>query len=592
MRTVGAVTVEPGRYVVQAEPHVTIRLKRVFGKLGRAASEKYFLSDTEENATELLWFMERFPLDVDEAGRAHLERRAAAQRQREDEIEAMIAGASAPPEFELAVPAREYQRLAAQMALTSRGLLLADDVGIGKTVSAICTFAAPGTLPVLVVTLTHLPRQWKAEIERFAPKLNVHILKKGTPYDLRGRPKRNESPLFEPLLPDVIISNYHKLSGWAETLAKIVKSVVYDEVQELRHNTSVKYESAMVVSRAASLRLGLSATPIYNYGGEIYNVLEALRPGALGTKGEFSTEWCVGEYGRERIKEPRAFGSYALSTGLMLRRTRHDVGRELPPLTKVPHTIDSDPDELKRVASSATELATLILGRNAERGAAWKASEELSTVLRQATGIAKAPYVADFVRLLVESGESVVLYGWHREVYAIWMDRLRDLGPVLYTGSESANQKANAAEKFISGGTKVLIVSLRAGAGLDGLQRKCRTVVFGELDWSPGVHEQCVGRVFRDGQPDPVVAYFLVANEGSDPVVADVLGLKTQQIQGIRDPKADVVDFTETDPDKVKRLAAAYLLQRGIAPPPETPDELADALESIEDATRKAEGGA
>jgi hypothetical protein len=49
-------------------------------------------------------------------------------------------------------------------------------------------------------------------------------------------------------------------------------------------------------------------------------------------------------------------------------------------------------------------------------------------LLRQATGIAKAPFVADFVRLLVESGEKVLLYGWHREVYSIWRDKLKDLG--------------------------------------------------------------------------------------------------------------------------------------------------------------------
>jgi SNF2 family DNA or RNA helicase len=104
-------------------------------------------------------------------------------------------------------------------------------------------------------------------------------------------------------------------------------------------------------------------------------------------------------------------------------------------------------------------------------------------------------------------------------------------------------------------------MSLRAGAGLDGLQSACRTVVFGELDWSPGVHEQCIGRVARDGQKDPVAAYFLIAEMGSDPVIADVLGVKTAQIEGIRDPDAALVE-QQIDPDKVKRLAEAFLEQR------------------------------
>lgn len=192
-----------------------------------------------------------------------------------------------------------------------------------------------------------------------------------------------------------------------------------------------------------------------------------------------------------------------------------------------------------------------------------RAAEELSMVLRQATGIAKAPYVAAFVRLLVESGERVVLYGWHRECYRIWQAQLEDLNPVLYTGSESEPQKRRAVEAFVEGDAQVICISLRAGAGLDGLQHASRTVVFGELDWSPGVHEQNVGRVFRDGQKEPVTAYMLVADTGSDPIVADVLGLKRGQIEGVRDPDRPLIEQLEVDPDHVKRLAEGYLRQIG-----------------------------
>jgi len=163
--------------------------------------------------------------------------------------------------------------------------------------------------------------------------------------------------------------------------------------------------------------------------------------------------------------------------------------------------------------------------------------------------------------MLVEGGEPVVLYGWHHEVYAVWREALADLQPVFFTGKESPKQKWEARQAFLEGEAQVLVMSLRAGAGLDGLQAKCRTVVFGELDWSPGVHEQCIGRVHRDGQAEAVMAYFLIADAGSDPVVADVLGLKRQQSEGVRDPQAELVEQLEIDPAHVKRLAAAYLRQ-------------------------------
>jgi superfamily II DNA or RNA helicase len=258
--------------------------------------------------------------------------------------------------------------------------------------------------------------------------------------------------------------------------------------------------------------------------------------------------------------------------GLMIRHTRTDVGRELPPIIRIPHRIDSDSAALDAVESSAAELAKIILTQNPlERGEKWHAAEELTVMLRQATGIAKAPYVADFVRLLLESETRVILFGWHREVYTIWQSKLKDFHPVMFTGSETPTEKTAAIRQFTHGSARVLIMSLRAGAGVDGLQDVCSVGVFGELDWSPGVHEQCIGRIFRDGQQGSVAAYFLVAEDGSDPAVADTLGLKREQVEGLRNPDADALEALETSGDHTRRLAERYLTQIGEALPVPSP---------------------
>lgn len=565
MKTYGEVHYDAkhGRWAVKCEPHVAIRLRRVFAGQGKAAREFYSITDTLDNCRDLAWFVERYPMTV--YHRDRLDQRASAHVERTSLVDGLLSRATAPEAFDLAVPAREYQKIAASMMLARGGLLLADDVGLGKTASFICALTDARTRPAVVVTLTHLPRQWRSEIEKFAPGLRVHIVTQGQPYDISTacRKARNgQTSLFDGL-PDVTILNYHKLSGWAETLAKFAKSVCFDEVQELRRTGSQKYSAARVLAGACALRVGLSATPIYNFGGEMYSVLDCLFPGALGSAGEFAEQWCAGWI--EKIKDPKAFSYYLRDEGMMLRRTRHDVGRELPPVTRIPHTVDCDPARLDELSGNCAALAKFILSSNqgVERGAKMRASEEFSNALRQATGISKAPYVADFVRLLLESGErKIVLYGWHREVYSIWLDRLKDFKPVMYTGSESVNQKDAAKAAFVDGDARVLMISLRAGAGLDGLQKACRTVVFGELDWSPGVHEQCVGRVARDGQPDPVAAYFLVAEDGADPYMAQVLGLKKQQSDAIRDPDAALVEDLQADENRVRGLAAAYL-ERG-----------------------------
>lgn len=543
---------------LEAEPHVIIRAKRIFQGATKTERGELVLKDSQEICRELEWFADRYPLEMQEVDYLHLTASAEQHKERMTLLEEMLAGRLEPRAFEMALEPRAYQRLGAEMLLRVGGLLLADDVGLGKTCTAICALTDPRTRPALVVTLTHLPWQWRRELVRFAPQLKVHVIARGAPYE------PGSTKAAELAGSDVVILSYSKLAGWANTLAPLVRSVVYDEIQELRNGTKTdKGIGAAIISANVDFKLGLSATPIYNYGAEIHEVLQFVAPDdALGDRAEFLREWCgeTDSRGRSSIADPKAFGQYLREQGLMLRRTRADVGRELPDLLRISHEIECDEEPLKNITSAAEKLAAIILAhRESERGDKMRASEELSSLVRHATGVAKAPYVAEFVRMLLENGEKVVLYAWHRDVYAILNERLGEYGPVMYTGTESAKQKEAAKKAFVEGDCPLLMMSLRAGAGLDGLQHVCRTVVFAELDWSPGVHEQCIGRVYRDGAGEGTVVYYLLAAEGSDPIVADVLGVKRVQVEGIRNPDQDLIEKLDTSGERVKALAEHYL---------------------------------
>jgi SNF2 family DNA or RNA helicase len=554
-RIYGSLALKGDTWHLSAEPHVMIRMKRLFRRVDTSIVGSMTIKDSDEVSRDLLWVLERYTLVVEAADLKHLTRRSKVFDERSDAFVGILTGQLKARAFSLAIPAREYQRIAADLALRMGGLLVADDLGLGKTATGICMLTDPRTRPALVVTLTHLPTQWQRELKKFAPSLTTHIIKKGTPYDI-GKGK----------LPDVLITNYHKLSGWARTLGGTMRSVIFDECQELRRTDSDKARAARHIAEGALFRLGTSATPIYNYGSEFYNVLSVLRPDALGTMSEFVREWCSGSldsHGRAQITDPKAFGAFVRDTGLMIRRTRRDVGRELPALSKIPHYVDSDTKALDEAKSSVATLAKMILDRTGTNFDRMKAGGELDWRMRQATGIAKGPYVAEFVKLLVEAGEKVLLYGWHHSVYKLWVDRMSpDVKVAMYTGEESVAQKEEAQRSFVKGDTQVLIMSLRAGQGIDGLQVACRTVVIGELDWSPGVLEQCIGRIHRDGQKDPVAAYYLVSDDGSDPVIADVLGLKKAQIEGVRDPMASLVEKAEAPEQGIRKLAEAVLAAR------------------------------
>lgn len=547
-------------WVVRCEPHVSLKLKRIFPSISPGSQGSHQLTDTPDNAADLTWVLTRYPMVMRLEDRARLRARTSEYRARVDLVAEMMAGRATPPDVKLALPLRDYQKTAVAMTLAMRSLLLADQMGLGKTASIIGVIANPECLPALVVTMTSLTLQWQREIARFAPDLRTHILKHSEPYKIKGG------------FPDVVLSSYTKLHGWAETLAGVVKTAAFDEVQELRHMDTHKYNAASHVAGKAVYVIGATGTPIYNGGAEFFSVANIIRPGSLGSRVEFVREWCTdtAKENRENITNPRAFGTYVRESGLMLRRTRADVVRELPDLTRVTHHVDANLGALDEVSASCRELALFILGRGKKpskmkgdsRGDHMLASEELSNQLRMATGMAKAPYVAELVKLIAHQERKVTLFGWHRSVYAIWLEALKEFAPVMYTGSESPKQKDEARSRFIDGDSRVLIMSLRSGAGLDGLQQACHACVFGELDWSYGVHDQCEARIHRDGQAEPVFAYYALSDVGSDPIVADTLGIKRNQLEGIRDPSASLVGKLQNDPNRIKRLAEAYLEQR------------------------------
>jgi hypothetical protein len=553
-------------WMLRATPDVMLRLKRILPRAENYRAPFITIEHTPEVARDLEWVLERWPLDVSDEDRARLVAAADEHREREEHVLRILSGDR--PHLDLlepARPAREYQLVAADLALVSGSLLLADDLGLGKSMSGLLVLRDPARLPALVVCPTHLPRQWVSELALTLPWLKAHILRSGQPYDIANtREMKGEDP-------DVLIVNYHKIRGWADHLPGLVRTVIFDEAQELRRANSDKYNAAARIADAAELRMGLTATPVYNYAGEIYNIMSILAPEALGSREEFAREWGHTSWHEKlQVRDPRALGTYLRDQGLMLRRTRQDVGRELPEVVRVPHTVSADENVYEQLMAGAVDLAEIVL--HGERKQAFLAAGELDWETRRATGVSKAPYVAEFVKMLLESERKVVLFGWHRDVYDIWLRRLAAFNPVLYTGSESPAQKEESKRRFLhedpddeetgKDACRVFIMSLRSGAGLDGLQAVTNVAVFGELDWSPGMHDQCIGRLHRDGQGDQVIAYFLNSSIGSDPIVMDVLGIKRMQSEPLRDPDAELIQEAEDVRGRVRKLAEHVVAQR------------------------------
>lgn len=575
-------------WIVTGDPFVLTKLSTVFHLATRRKDDgAVCIPATPEQSRDLVWFMQRYPLRVNPekklrqlAGQYVLQQQTAAS---------ILSGEYKGREVNFArgQAPRFYQKQAADLWIAMSGLLLADDVGTGKTITGIAAIVDERLRPALIVVPVHLQTQWQVQLKRFTPQIKSHIIKTGQPYNLdliytcmncgtdidlsydlkfgrRSCPTCNHRLLNNGSLPcrmaDVYLMSYSKLQTWADKLTRTpIQSVFYDEAHHLRGGKkTLRWTAAHRISKQIPYRLGATATPFTNLGGEAYNVLECVTPGRFGTEEQFQDTWCnyTATTKSPPLRDPHAFGRYCEQQGIMLRRTAKDLGLPVHDCEIIYQTVDADLDKITDASSRAAELARRIVNQVGNTGVA---QMEFDQTLRQATGLAKVPSVAAIVRMLVEQDEPVVLFAYHHAVHDLLIEELKDFSPVKYSGEQNAKEKQEALDKFLERKSMVFCISLRAGEGLDGLQHVSSTAVVAELDWTWAVVKQNVGRIARDGQTRPCKAYFPVTDFGSDPVVSQVLGLKRDQLNGFIGEKQNGPVKAVDHAAAIRRLAAEYL---------------------------------
>lgn len=405
-----------GLWVLTVEPAVAIRVKRTFARVKATRTGAVTIAHSIEVARDLTWFTERFPLTAhDERSYCELLDGDTAHRELEEQVTIALRGdrEREHTDHTPAVPPRPYQQTAADMLRTVRRLLLTDDLGLGKTYSASLNFLHDDALPAVVVGPTHLVAKgdrWANELDKHFPHLTYYVAKTG---------KSAEIDKLK-VMPDVIFLSYTKLAGWVDFLSEWAKYVVFDEVQELRNGTDTsKGTAAAHLCQSVTYAIGLTATPVMNYAGEMWSILDVINPGVLGTREEFLREWGQTSWSNHiKVADPHALGSYLREQGLMLGRTREEVGMQLPKTIKVTHRIDSDRKVLDDMEASARALAQTILSETATGEERFHASGEIDKMVRHATGVAKAPHVAEFCHMILEDEQKIVLFGWHRDCFA------------------------------------------------------------------------------------------------------------------------------------------------------------------------------
>jgi SWI/SNF-related matrix-associated actin-dependent regulator 1 of chromatin subfamily A len=428
------------------------------------------------------------------------------------------------------------------------GVLIGDQPGLGKSCQAVGVMNCnPEIKRVLVFTKASLKNFWAREMKRWSVrKLEI------------GMASGQRWPATE-----IVIANYDIAAKWAKRMRMLDWDlVILDESQACKNPKAQRTKAIMGDKKAglaplrARYRLCCSGTPIENRPIELFTTLNFLDPArwrsywgyAKRYCGMVSNGWGMDVSGASNLNELQII---LRETGVLIRRLKAEVLRELPAKTRV--VVELEGDEMgaalaqENAVSSryAAELeqaqAGIELARALESDDAFKAAvkalaaahnipfTEMAKVRHQ-TALAKLPAAIEAIKEdLDEFSVKQVIFAHHSDVIA----GLRSAfpGSVAITGETPAEDRQAIVDRFQSEpGCGPFFGSIRAcGEGIT--LTAARLCSFIEIDWSPAKMEQASDRIHRIGQRDNVLIKHLVVRGSIDAWIIQTILAKQEIIE-------------------------------------------------------------
>ncbi len=186
-----------------------------------------------------------------------------------------------------------------------------------------------------------------------------------------------------------------------------------------------------------------------------------------------------------------------------------------------------------------------------DRGHERRLLEALRTVARSAAR--RESKIGALTRLLSRLREPVIVFTEYRDTLAHLAERLAG-SFVMVHGGMSRRERQAALRDFEAGRRRWLLATDAAGQGLN-LQCGCRSVVNLELPWNPMRLEQRIGRVDRIGQRRTVHAFHFIARGTTE---ESVLNRLRQRLAAAREDIGTLDPLGDDDADVARQVLAGF----------------------------------
>jgi hypothetical protein len=439
------------------------------------------------------------------------------------------------------------------------GGCLADDMGLGKTLQTLTLLlsikaeskkemitdlspeaaqlykASKQGMPAsLIIVPTSLVHNWQNEIKKFTPQLKV--------YKHLGT-KRKKIANLNGIIHyyDIIITTYGTIRNDFELLKDIpFNYLILDESQYIKNSGSKTYKA--VCALKSNFKLVLTGTPIENSLSDLWSQLNFLNRGLLGSLAFFKKEFIQAI--EKKNDEDKQKQLYQLISPFILRRTKEEVAKDLPPLTEQVRYCKMTEEQASLYEEQKSVIRNSIL-ENIEKQGAQKSTFLALQGLTRLRQLANHPALHNYPacdsgkfnevirsmeNLMAEDHKVLIFSSFvtHLKLFQKEFDE-RNWEYSLLTGQ--TRDREGVIKEFQENTKKrVFLISLKAGGV--GLNLTSADYIF-ILDpwWNPASENQAINRAHRIGQDKKVFVYRFITEESIE-----------EKIQHLKERKSALAD--------------------------------------------------
>lgn len=439
-------------------------------------------------------------------------------------------------EFEVPLPDGveifPHQRENVEFVLNKKVALIADSPGCGKTLSTIATINCFLPKRVLIICPTTLKISWLREWQKFSVhnhlSLSIVTAKELIPADVM-------------IINYDIVAKYHdKLTAvnWDYLILDEAHSVKNADAQRTQLIFGKKAKRKPIKGIPYKRLIMLTGTPLTSRPSDLWNFCQVADPNGLGKDyfafvkrycAAWKSPWGLDTSGASNLEE---LGD-KLRSSFMIRHDKGILG--LPPKFRtvielptdglgVQALLKKEADLYEKLQAGGVDFENEDFDEQVEKLEKQKGPDKVQLMTdlaatRQEVALKKLPMAFAFIDNLIDQGEKVVVFSYHRAVSKEIGDHYGTKA-VTITGGVSEKARQEAVDAFQGNVAIVVMNGQIKAAGVGITLTAGRTTVFVELDYVPANLEQAEDRVHRISQDRIVNAYYLVLAGSLDATIA------------------------------------------------------------------------